>query len=129
MSSVFDAYTAHAGHLCGCHRSLFARVGAERQQRHEQRERGRQPLLHRVGRGLCRRGWRGRYWGPRRVWIAPRRVWIAPRVIIRPAPRVIIRGGYNAHIRWCMNRYGSYNPNTDTFLSYDGYYKRCVSPY
>jgi hypothetical protein len=75
------------------------------------------------------RGWRGRYWGPRRVWIAPRRVWVAPRVVIRPAPRYVVRGGYNAHVRWCMRRYGSYNPATDTFLSYDGYYKRCNSPY
>jgi hypothetical protein len=74
---------------------------------------------HRWG---CRRGWRGRYWGPRRVWIAP-------RVVIRPAPRYVVRSGYNAHVRWCLNRYGSYNPATNTFLAYDGYYKRCRSPY
>lgn len=73
-------------------------------------------------RGWRGRHWRGRYWGPRRVWIAP-------RVVIRPAPRYVVRRGYNAHVRWCLNRYASYNPATNTFLSYDGYYKRCISPY
>jgi hypothetical protein len=93
----------------------------------------------RCGRWGCRgRYWngrgryygRGRYWGPRyygarRYW-GPRRVWVAPVII---APRVVVRRGYNAHVNWCLNRYGSYNPRTNTFLSYDGYYKRCVSPY
>ena len=79
------------------------------------------------GRWGCRRG---RYWGPRRYYGArrywgPRRVWVAPVII---APRVIYRGR-NAHVRWCLNRYASYNPRNNTFLSYDGYYKRCVSPY
>jgi hypothetical protein len=79
----------------------------------------------RCGRWNCRgwrgnRGWRGRYWGPRRVWIAP-------RIVV--GPRVVVRRGYNAHARWCMSRYASYNPRTNTFLAYDGYYKRCVSPY
>jgi hypothetical protein len=84
----------------------------------------------RCGRWGCRRGYyRGRYWGPRRYYGArrywgPRRVWVAPIIV---APRVY--RGRNAHVRWCLNRYASYNPRTDTFLSYDGYYKRCVSPY
>ena len=39
-------------------------------------------------------------------------------------------GGYsNSHVRWCLNRYRSYNPRTDTFLGYDGYRRRCRSPY
>jgi hypothetical protein len=80
---------------------------------------------HRWG---CRRGWRHRHWHGRRHWHGPR-VWVAPRVVIRPAPRYVVRRGYNAHVRWCLNRYASYNPRTDTFLSYDGYYKRCNSPY
>jgi hypothetical protein len=86
----------------------------------------------RCGRWGCRgRYWGGRraYWGPRygvrRYW-GPRRVWVAPVIV---APRIVVRRGYNAHVRWCMNRYGSYNPRTNTFLAYDGYYKRCVSPY
>ena len=33
------------------------------------------------------------------------------------------------HIQWCLNRYRSYNPRTDTFRGYDGLDHRCVSPY
>jgi len=33
------------------------------------------------------------------------------------------------HVRWCLNRYKSYNPRTDRFLGYDGIYHRCRSPY
>lgn len=47
-------------------------------------------------------------------------------------------GGYNhyvepyhggGHVNWCLNRYRSYNPSTDTFRGYDGYDHRCISPY
>ncbi len=34
-----------------------------------------------------------------------------------------------AHVDWCLNRYRSYNPSTDTFRGYDGYDHRCISPY
>ncbi|MDO6962374.1 BA14K family protein [Rhizobium alvei] len=83
---------------------------------------------------VCNRwGCRRTYWGPR-VVVRPRvvyrpRVWVAPRVVIRPAPRYVVRQGMSRHVRWCLNRYASYNPGTDTFLSYDGYYKRCNSPF
>ncbi|MBB1248951.1 BA14K family protein [Rhizobium sp. G21] len=78
----------------------------------------------------CRRVYRP---GPRVVirprYYRPRTVYVAPRVIVRPAPRVIVRTGGNAHVRWCLNRYQSYNPATNRFLAYDGYYKVCRSPY
>ena len=74
------------------------------------------------GRWGCRRGgWRRGYYRPR--------VYVAPRVIIRPAPRYVYRGGYNAHVRWCLNRYRSYNPATNRFIAYGGAYKTCYSPY
>jgi hypothetical protein len=40
-------------------------------------------------------------------------------------------GGYggNAHVEWCLNRYRSYDPGSDTFLGYDGYRHRCNSPF
>ena len=41
-------------------------------------------------------------------------------------PRAYYGGG---HVEWCLNRYNSYNPRTDSFLGYDGYYRRCNSPY
>jgi hypothetical protein len=43
-----------------------------------------------------------------------------------PAPYY---GYSNNHVRWCLNRYRSYNPRTDMFLGYDGRYHRCRSPY
>jgi hypothetical protein len=75
--------------------------------------------------GRCyRRAWRPRA----RVWVRPRRVWIAPRVVIRPAPRYVVRTG-NRHVRWCRNNYQSYDRATDTFITYDGEERRCRSPF
>ena len=33
------------------------------------------------------------------------------------------------HVRWCLDRYRSYNVRTDTFRGYDGDLHRCRSPY
>jgi hypothetical protein len=33
------------------------------------------------------------------------------------------------HAEWCRNEYRSYNPRTDRFLTYEGVYKTCRSPY
>lgn len=38
-------------------------------------------------------------------------------------------GGWNAHVRWCLNRYRTYNPRTNTYAAFDGYRRRCNSPY
>ena len=35
----------------------------------------------------------------------------------------------NAHIDWCLNKYRSYDPRTDTYWGYDGIQHRCNSPY
>ena len=34
-----------------------------------------------------------------------------------------------SHVRWCMNRYRSYDSSTDTYFGSDGYRHRCGSPY
>ena len=39
------------------------------------------------------------------------------------------RGGADDHVEWCLARYRSYNPRTDTFLGYDGQRHYCNSPY
>lgn len=36
---------------------------------------------------------------------------------------------YGGHVEWCLNRYRSYNPRTNTFMGYDGFRHRCNSPY
>lgn len=39
-------------------------------------------------------------------------------------------GGYgNRHVAWCLNRYRSYNPRTNTWVSYSGRVYQCRSPY
>jgi hypothetical protein len=39
-------------------------------------------------------------------------------------------GGYHsAHADWCLNRFRSYDPRSDTYLGYDGFRHRCRSPY
>lgn len=39
-------------------------------------------------------------------------------------------GGYgSAHVRWCANRYRSYNVRTNTWVSYSGQVRQCISPY
>ena len=35
----------------------------------------------------------------------------------------------NAHVRWCLNHYRSYDPSSNTFMGYDGYRHRCRGPY
>jgi hypothetical protein len=39
-------------------------------------------------------------------------------------------GGYgDAHVQWCVDHYRSYNPANNTFVSYSGDVRECVSPY
>jgi hypothetical protein len=33
------------------------------------------------------------------------------------------------HVQWCLDRYRSYNPRTNTWVSYSGEVHECVSPY
>lgn len=61
----------------------------------------------------------------RTVWVAPR--YVRPRIVVRP--RVVVRPAGNRHVRWCLDRYRSYDPGTNTFVSYDGDVRRCISPY
>jgi hypothetical protein len=35
----------------------------------------------------------------------------------------------SAHIRWCLNRYRSYNPRTNLWVSYSGKKHQCDGPY
>jgi len=35
----------------------------------------------------------------------------------------------SAHIEYCLDRYRSYDPETNTFLGYDGIHHECISPF
>jgi len=45
------------------------------------------------------------------------------------APRRVYRGGGNAHVEWCYNRYRSYRAYDNTFQPYNGPRQQCYSPY
>ena len=38
-------------------------------------------------------------------------------------------GGRNAHVRWCLNRYRTYDPYTNRYHAGGGVYRVCYSPY
>ena len=57
------------------------------------------------------------------VYIAPRPRYYAPRRHYAPRP------AYSGHVSWCLNRYKSYNPSTNRYVSYGGVHKVCYSPY
>lgn len=38
--------------------------------------------------------------------------------------------GYGSrHVEWCLDRYRSYNPRSNTWVSYSGRVHQCISPY
>ena len=38
-------------------------------------------------------------------------------------------GHYDRHVAYCLRKYRSYDPRTDTYIAYSGRVRRCVSPY
>jgi hypothetical protein len=63
-------------------------------------------------------------------------VYVEPGYRPRPRPPVYADPGYRPprrawerHVDWCIDRYRSYNPRTNQFLSSSGYYKVCRSPF
>ena len=48
-------------------------------------------------------------------------------------PTIVLRNrgyGYGRrHVRWCLNRYRSYNPRNNTWVAYSGRVRQCISPY
>lgn len=58
------------------------------------------------------------------VYVQPRR-----RVIVEEPVVVRRRGGTRAHIDWCLNRYRSYDVRSDTYVSYSGRVRPCLSPF
>ena len=63
----------------------------------------------------------GGYWYPYAWWVGPA---IGTTIVIQSRAN-----SQSAHVNWCLDRYRSYNPNTDMFLAYSGRYKPCISPY
>jgi hypothetical protein len=57
------------------------------------------------------------------------RYYAPPRRYYAPPPRRAYRGGMNAHVSWCYNRYRSYRAWDNTFQPYNGPRQLCYSPY
>jgi preprotein translocase subunit Sec61beta len=56
--------------------------------------------------------------------------WILPMIGAGIALSHRNYGNYgNNHVEWCLNRYRSYNVRTNTWRSYSGHVRQCVSPY
>ena len=73
---------------------------------------------------------RGNYWYASPWWALP--VVGAGLVIGATGAYDGRNNGYghgNRHVGWCANRYKSYNPRSNTWMSYNGRVRQCVSPY
>ena len=71
--------------------------------------------------GGCRHYYRG-YWY-RTPW------WSIAAVPLIVGGAVIASSHGSAHVAWCHDHYRSYNPRTNTWVSYSGEVRVCVSPY
>jgi BA14K-like protein len=78
------------------------------------------------GRG-CRR-YHGGYWYGDPWWVVATPFVVGAALVDRPYYRHRYYGG-SRHVRWCLNRYRSYNPRTNTWITYSGDVRVCVSPY
>lgn len=74
--------------------------------------------------GNCRHYYRGHYYET--PW------WTLPLIIggSFAAQNNYDGGGYGSrHVEWCLDRYRSYNPRTNTWVAYSGNVNQCNSPY
>lgn len=75
------------------------------------------------------RHYRGGYWYENPWWIFP---FVGAGIALSNRDRYYDRydDGYGSrHVRWCLNRYRSYDPRTNTWVAYSGRVHQCVSPY
>lgn len=74
-----------------------------------------------------------RYYVPGPVYVAPRPVYVAPQPIYVEPPVVYeVRPAYYPPAPWspdwyayCASRYGSFDPDSGTFIGHDGYRRMC----
>lgn len=103
------------------------------------------PRVNRGWRGGWNRGWHGNrfryrhgpyrhyyrgYWYNNPWWLGA--AITAPLALGAYAYSYPPAYGYSddtAHVQWCLNRYRSYDPASDSYMGYDGYRHRCNSPY
>ena len=101
---------------------------AEKNRRNMEWNRDRDGDRCRERRGDCRHFHRGYYYNT--PW------WTLPLVIggaFANDRNYYDDDGYDGmssrHVEWCLDRYRSYNPRTNTWVSYSGVVRQCNSPY
>lgn len=68
----------------------------------------------------------------RNGWWFPGGAFVAGAIIggaIANSNNTYYRGGGNAHVQWCYDRYRSYRASDNTFQPYNGPRRQCYSPY
>jgi len=50
-------------------------------------------------------------------------------VPVMMTPPAYYGGWGRRHVEWCFNHYRSYNPRNNTWVSYSGEVRQCISPY
>lgn len=77
----------------------------------------------------ARRGYRQHngYWFPPAAFIAG--AIIGGAIANQPPVQYRPRGGGNAHVQWCYDRYRSYDARSNTYQPYNGPRRQCNSPY
>jgi hypothetical protein len=56
-------------------------------------------------------------------------VFVSPLIVAPSYGYSSYRRSGSAHVEWCLNRYRSYNPEDNTWVSYSGKVHFCHSPY
>ncbi len=116
-STAVQELPAHDGIMEVRHRNDHRRM-------HRHWDRKRHGDRCRTRHGNCRHYYRGYYYATP-WWTLPL---IGGAYAFGAQNRYYERHG-NAHVEWCLDRYRSYNVRTNTWVSYSGQVRQCISPY
>ncbi|MGQ0484416.1 MAG: BA14K family protein [Hyphomicrobiales bacterium] len=103
-------HACRLGYRCGNHRWNGRWDGRGHRHRHRHRN-----FVH----------FHGGYFYDNPWWLGTTIVVAAPRYA---APRYYGRMS-SRHVNWCFDNYRSYRPRTNTWVSYSGQVRQCISPY
>lgn len=72
------------------------------------------------------RHYHGGYWYDNPWWVLP---YVGAGIALSNRYYDDDYGYGSRHVRWCLDRYRSYNPRSNTWVSYSGRVRQCISPY
>lgn len=62
-------------------------------------------------------------------WYYPYGWWYETGKVEAPVEVRMIESEVDQHVKWCEEKFRSYNPATDQYLAYSGKHRPCKSPY